>query len=259
MASVAIEIRYLLPDDGGWHQVSLSYEDEPFTVGRSDGCSVRFHQTEVSRFALVIEEPTETRLRIQGNQRYGYVQVNRSDGTRKATLGHGEEFLCGAGSYDVLLRTATEELLSVKVSVPESPSARQVGALTVGSWSRHQLLNPTPDDDWRWLAALATVVAQTSARRKGDALDQLATAWHGGHWPANVQGRLDKVLDRLALRLPGTNKLDAIASEVRSSGVIQSADYSAFRGEVQRRALQRLSRAEIGLLGWGYLARGAGQ
>lgn len=254
-----IEVSYQHPDDRSWRLVNLSYEDEPFTVGRSDVCSVWFPQSGVSRFALVIEEPTETRLRIQGNQRYGYVQVNRSDGARKATLGHGEEFLCGAGSYNVLLRTGTEELLSVTVSVPESPGARQMGTLTVGLWDRHHLLNPTPEDDWRWLAALATVVAQTSARRKGDALEQVATAWHGGHWPANVQGRLDKVLDRLGLRLPGINKLDAIASEVRNSGVIAAADYSAFRGEVQRRALQHLSRAEIGLLGWGYLARGAGQ
>lgn len=254
---MVIEIKYQHPDDGRPNIVELSYDDEPFTVGRSEECTVSLPPSELSRFALVIEEPEETRLRIKGNQRYGYVQVTRADGERKATLGHGEELVCGAGTYCVLLRTATEELLVLEVSVPARARVMQPGALTVGMWSRSHLFNPTPEGDWRWLAALATVVAQTPARRKGEALDQLAKAWHDGDWSANMQSRLDKVLERLGLRPSGTNKLDAIASEVRSSGVIQAADYSAFRNEVQRRALNHLSRAEIGLLGWGYLARGA--
>lgn len=253
---MVIEIKYQ-HRDGYPNKVDLSYEGEPFTVGRSPECTVALDQPNLSRFALVIEEPEETRVRIKSNQRYGYVQVTREDGERKATLGLGEEFACGAGTYRVQLRTAAEEVLAVEVTVPARLRVMQPGALTVGMWSRSQLFNPTPEDDWRWLAALATVVAQTSARRKGEALDQLATAWQGGSWPANVQNRLDKVLRRLGLHASRINKLDSIAAEVRSSGVIQAVDYSDFRNEVQRRALIHLSRGEIGLLGWGYLAGGA--
>lgn len=127
--------------------------------------------------------------------------------------------------------------------------------VTVGMWNRKQIFDPTPEEDWRWLAALATVAVQTNARHKGKALAALATAWHGGNWNANIQRRLDKVIDSLRPAEVG-DKQQAIASVVRSSGVIQPADYLAFRDEAQRRALKHLSRAEIGLLGWGYLTRG---
>lgn len=254
---MVIEIKYEQPDDGSRVAMELSYEDEPFTVGRSEACTVTLSPAELSRFALVIAEPEETRLKIQGWQRYGYVQVTRADGVRKATLAHGDEFVCGAGTYSVLLRTASEDLLTVDVIVMDRPRVVQPGVITTGMWNRKQMFDPTPEEDWRWLAALATVAAQTNARHKGNALAALATAWHGGSWNANMQGRLDKVLERLGYRGSGIDKQQAIASEVRSSGVIQPADYMAFREEVQRRALNHLSRAEIGLLGWGYLTKGA--
>ena len=131
------------------------------------------------------------------------------------------------------------------------------GMVTVGMWNRRQIFEPTPEDDWRWLAALATVAAQTHARDKGKALKALATAWYDGNWKANLQTRLDKVIGQLQLAGSGVDKQAAIASLVRSSGVIQPADYVAFREEVQRRAIQHLDRPAIGLLGWGYLRKGA--
>lgn len=253
---MVIEIKFEHPDDGRQVDLALSYEDEPFTVGRSEDCTVPLSPSELSRFALVIDEPEETRLRIKCGQRYGYVQVTREDGVRKATLAHREEFVCGAGTYRVLLKTASQELLAVEVIVGDRQRVVEPGVVTTGMWNRRQLFDPTPEDDWRWLAVLATVVAQTNARRKDDALKLLAKAWHGGDWHANVQGKLDKVLEHLGHRGSGSNKQEAIASEVLSSGVIQPADYVAFRQEVQRRALNQLNRADIGLLGWGYLARG---
>lgn len=254
---MVIQIKFAHPDDGRRVDLELSYEDEPFTVGRSEDCTVCLPPSELSRFALVIEEPEERRLRIKGGQRYGYVQVMRADGVRKATLDLNEEFVCGAGTYHVLLRTTSEELLAVEVTVSEKQRIIEPGAITIGMWTRRQVFDPTPEDDWRWVAVLATVVAQTNARRKGHALELLAKAWHGGNWHANVQGRLDKVLEHLGYRGSSSNKLDAIASEVLNSGAVQAVDYLAFRDEVQRRALSYLSRADIGSLGWGYLARGA--
>jgi hypothetical protein len=251
---MVIQIRYTHPADGLVEQ-ELSYQDEPFTVGRSEDCTVCLPPSELSRLALVIEEPEEKRLRIKGGQRFGYVLVTRADGVRKATLDLDEELICGAGTYQVLLRTTAEDLLTVEVRVSEKQRIIEPGALTMGLWSRHQVFDPTPEDDWRWLAVLAAVATQTKARRKGDALKSLAKAWHAGDWHANLQGKLDKVLQQLG-HPPGSDKLDAIANEVLSSGVVQAADYLAFRDEVQRRALSYLSRAEIGLLGWGYLARG---
>ena len=254
---MVIEIKFEHPDDGRQVDLALSYQDEPFTVGRSEDCTVSLTPSELSRFALVIEEPEERRVRIKCGQSYGYVQVTREDGVRKATLDLGEEFVCGAGTYRVLLKTASKELLTVEVIVGDRQRVVEPGVVTIGMWNRRQLFNATPEEEWRWLAALATVVAQSHARRKGEALDLLAKAWHGGDWNANVQGRLDKVLDRLGYRGSGINKLEAIATEVLSSGVIQRADYVAFRHEVQRRALNQLDRADIGRLGWGYLTRGA--
>ncbi len=254
---MVIEITYEHPDDGSRVALESSYEDEPFTVGRSEACTVTLPPTWLSRFALVIAETEDTRLKIQSGQRFGYVQVTRADGERKATLAYRDEFVCGAGTYSVLLRTASEEVLELNVIVMGSRRMVEPGMITIGMWNRKQIFDPTPEEDWRWLAALATVVAQTNARHKGNALKSLATAWHGGNWNANMQGRLDKVLERLGYRGSGIDKQQAIASEVRSSGVIQQADYMAFREEVQLRALKNLSRAEIGLLGWGYLTRGA--
>ena len=211
---MVIQIRYADPADGLLVERELSYQDEPFTVGRSDDCTVCFSKSELSRLALVIEEPEEKRLRVKGGQRYGYVLVTRSDGVRKATLDLDEELTCGAGTYQVLLRTTAEDLLTVEVRVSEKQRIIEPGALTRGAWSRQQVFDPTPEDDWRWLAVLATVATQTKARHKGDAVQSLAMAWHGGHWPANLQGKLDKVLQQLAYRGSGSNKLDAIATEV---------------------------------------------
>lgn len=253
---MVIQIKFEHPDGGPQVTLERSYKDEPFTVGRAEECTVSLRPSDLSRFALVIEEPVEKRLRIKGGQRYGYVSVTREDGVRKATLGLDEEFVCGAGTYHVLLKATSDELLAVEVTVSEQQRVVKPGAVTVGIWNRRQVFEPTPEEDWRWVAALATVVAQSNARRKGDALELLARAWHDGDWRANVQGRLDKVLERLGYRGSGSNKLDAVASEVLSSGVIQPADYLAFRDEVQRRALNYLSRADVGSLGWGYLARG---
>ncbi|KRA37929.1 MULTISPECIES: FHA domain-containing protein [unclassified Nocardioides] len=253
---MVIEISFEDPNGGGHVHKELSYENEPFTVGRSDACSVSLPPVELSRFALVIEAHEDRRVKIKCGQSYGYVQVTREDGVRKATLELGEEFSCGAGTFRVLLKTASAEILTVEVVLKDSQQRIEPGVITVGMWSRQHLFAPTPEEDWRWVAGLATVVAQTNAARKGEALDLLAKAWHSGEWHANVQGRLDKVLERLGYRGAG-NKLEAISSEVLSSGVIDAKDYRAFRDEVQRRALNYLSRADIGKLGWGYLVRGA--
>jgi len=252
-----IEIKYKHPDDGSGVAWELSYDDEPFIVGRSETCTVTLPPTDLSRLALLIAEPEETRLKVESWQRVGFVQVTRADGERKATLTYGDELVCGAGTYSLLLRTASTAVLEVTVVVPERPRMVEPGMVTVGMWNRKQIFDPTPEEDWRWLAALATVAAQTNTRHKGKALAALAAAWHDGNWNANMQGRLDKVLDHLGYRGSGIDKQQAIASLVRSSGVIQPAEYTAFREEVQRRAVQHLSRADIGLLGWGYLTRGA--
>lgn len=252
-----IEIEYKHPDNGSRVVRTLSYHDEPFTVGRAETCTVTLPPTDLSRHALQIAEPAETRLKVESWQRYGFVQMTRADGERKATLAYGDELVCGAGTYSLLLRTASTTALEVTVVVPERPRMVEPGMITVGKWNRSQIFDPTPEEDWRWLAALATVAAQTNARHKGKALTALAAAWHHGNWNANMQGRLDKVLDRLGHGGTGIDKQQAIASFVRSSGVIQAADYTAFRDEVQRRAIQYLSRGDIGLLGWGYLTRGA--
>ena len=123
-------------------------------------------------------------------------------------------------------------------------------------WSRAQIFDPTPEADWRWLAALTAVAAQTKAQQQGKALTALATAWHEGTWKANLQKRLDKVIDHLGLAAAGVDKQPAIASWVINSGVIQPADYVAFRDEVRRRALRHLSREEIGQLRWGRFTGG---
>ncbi len=133
----------------------------------------------------------------------------------------------------MLLRTAAEEVFTAEVSVGESQRILEPGVITTGMWSHRQLFDPTPEDDWRWFAALVTVVAQTNARHKGKALDLLAKAWHYGDCNGHVQKRLDKVIEKLAYTEPGANKQDAIAFQVRSAGLIQTADYVAFRDEVQ--------------------------
>lgn len=251
-----IEIKYKDPDDGRDVVREWSYDDRPFIVGRSETSTVAFAPTDLSRFALLIAEHADTRLKIECRQRAGYVQVTRADGVRKATLADGDELLCGAGTYTVLLRTASQDILETTVVVPDRPRIVNPGIVTVGMWSRSQIFNPTPEEDWRWLAALTTVAVRTKARHPGKALQALAKAWHDGKWNANMQGRLDKVIDRLRIA-EVDDKQQAIAAFVRSSGVIQPADYVAFRDEVQRRALLHLDRAEIGLLNWGYLTRGA--
>lgn len=246
-----IEIKFEHPDEGPGH-TELSYDDEPFTVGRSEDCTVSLPTDQLSRLALVIK-PEGMRLKIWCGQRFGYVHVTRDDGVRKATLHGDEEFGCGAGTYRVLLRTAAEEVFTAEVSVGERQRILEPGVITTGMWSHRQLFDPTPEDDWRWFAALVTVVAQSNARHKGKALGLLAKAWHYGDWNGHVQKRLDKVIEKLAYTEPGANKQDAIAFHVRSAGLIQPADYVAFRDEVQSRARTHLSRADIGLLGWSYL------
>ena len=250
---MVMEIKYKDPDDGSAVVREWSYDDEPFKVGRSGTSTVALSPTDVSRVALLIAEHEDTRLKIECRQRGGYVQVTREDGVRKATLADGDELICGAGTYSLLLRTASQDILEITVVVADRPRMVKPGMVTVGMWNRKQIFDPTPEEDWRWLAALATVAAQTNARHKGKALEALAAAWHDGNWNANTQGRLDKVIGQLQLAGSGVDKQAAIASFVRSSGVIQPADYVAFREEVQRRAIQQLDRPDIGLLGWGDL------
>ena len=67
---------------------------------------------------------------------------------------------------------------------------------------------------------------------------------------------MDKVIDHLGLTGAGIDKQPAIASWVINSGVIQPADYLAFRHEVRRKALLHLNREEVGLLNWGRFTRG---
>jgi hypothetical protein len=250
---MVMELKYMDPNDGRPVVREWSYDDEPFKVGRSGTSTVVLSPTDVSRVALLIAEHEDTRLKIACRQRGGYVQVTREDGVRKATLADGDELICGAGTYSVLLRTASQDILEITVVVADRPRMVNPGMVTVGMWNRKQIFEPTPENDWRWLAALTTVAAQTKARHQGNALRALAAAWHDGNWKANLQTRLDKVIGQLHLTGSGVDKQAAIASFVRSSGVIQPADYVAFREEVQRRAIQHLDRPDIGLLGWGDL------
>lgn len=250
-----MEIKYKDPNDGSAVVRKWSYDDEPFQVGRSEMSTVVLSPGEVSRAALRIAQHEEARLKIMCQQRGGYVQVTR-DGVHKATLAAGDELICGAGTYKVQLRTASKDILEITVVVTtDRPRMVNPGVVTVGMWNRRQIFEPTPEDDWRWLAALTTVLAKTKARQKTDALMDLADAWHAGDWKANLQNRLDKVISQLDLAGSGVDKQTAIATFVRNSGVIQPADYLAFRDEVQRRAVLHLDRPRLGLLGWGDLTR----
>ena len=74
---MVIEIKYKHPDDGSGVARELSFDDEPFTVGRSETCTVALSPTDLSRVALLITEPEDTRLKIESRQRGGYVQVTR--------------------------------------------------------------------------------------------------------------------------------------------------------------------------------------
>lgn len=250
-----IEISFDHPDGGQRVVLGTSEESGSFTMGRSSDCSLVLAPAELSRCALTIAEAEDDQVQITGGQRYGYVQVTRADGVRKATLAVGEEVVFGAGTYRVVLRTSTADVLSLDVRVTARRRNEMLGVQTVGMWSRAQIFQPTPEDDFRWLAALAAVVAHTPAKRKGDALGKVARAWHAGDWPANLQRRLDKVREHLDLADTGGNKQDEIASWVHTTGVIQSADFAAFTEEVKRRAADNLSRADMGLLGWGRYAR----
>jgi hypothetical protein len=256
---MVIELRYADPNDGTPVVREQAFHNEEFTVGRSEASTVALSPTDLnlSRTALVISEVEGLRVKIECNQRPGYVRVTRADGEHKATLNRGDELVCGAGAYTVLLRTASQDVLEVRVGVPGRPSMPELGILTQGMWSRSQIFDPTPEADWRWLAALTAVAAQTRAQHQGKALTALATAWHGGAWKANLQKRLDKVIDHLGLVGSGIDKQPAIASWVISSEVIDPADYLAFRHEVRGRALQQLKREDIGLLNWGRFTRGA--
>lgn len=256
---MVIELRYADPDGSRPVIREWAFHNEEFTVGRSEGSTVALSPTDLnlSRTALVISEVEGLRVKIECNQRPGYVRVTRIDGEHKATLNRGDELVCGAGEYMVLLRTASKDVLELRVAVSGRPTMPELGVLTQGMWSRSQIFDPTPEVDWRWLAALTAVAAQTKAQHQGKALTALATAWYGGTWKANLQKRLDKVIEHLGLVGTGVDKQTAIASWVISSGVIDPADYLAFRDEVRRRALLHLRREEIGLLNWGRFARGA--
>jgi hypothetical protein len=253
-----IELRYTAPDDGAPVVREWSFHNEEFTVGRSATSTVALSPTDLtlSRTAMMISEVEGLRVKIECNQRPGYVRVTRADGEHKATLNRGDELVCSAGTYTVMLRTASQDTFEVRVAVPDRPSMPAPGMLTQGMWSRAQIFDPTPEADWRWLAALTAVTAQTRARQQGKALTALATAWHHGTWKANLQKRLDKVIDHLELTGAGIDKQQAIASWVINSAVIQPADYLDFRHEVRRRALLHLSREDIGLLNWGRFTRG---
>jgi hypothetical protein len=250
-----IEIGFDHPDDGQPVVLGTSKESGSFTVGRSPDCSIVLTQGELSRCAMTIAEAEHDQVRITGGQRYGYVQVTRSDGVRKATLAAGEEVVCGGGTYRIVLRTSTADVLSLELRVTVRMRNELPGVQTVGRWSRPQIFEPTREDDVRWFAALAAVIAHTPARRKGDALAMVARAWCGGDWSASVPRKLDKVRKHLGLADTGANKQDEIASWVHATGVIASAEFAAFTDEVKKRAADNLSRAEMGHLGWGRYAR----
>ena len=252
-----IELRYTEPGDATAVVREWAFHNEEFTVGRSEASTVSLSPADLSRTALIISEVEGLRVKIECNQRPGYVRVTRADGEHKATLNRGDELICSAGAYTVLLRTASQDVLEVRVGVRDRPKIVEPGMLTQGMWSRAEIFDPTPEADWRWLAALTAVAAQTKAQHQGKALTALASAWYEGTWKANLQKRLDKVIDHLGLAGIGIDKQSAIASWVTTSGVIQPADYLAFRHEVRRRALLHLNREDIGLLNWGRFTRGA--
>ena len=112
-----IEIRFNHPDDGQRVVFGTSKETGSFTVGRSSDCSLVLTPAELSRCALTVEEADDDQVRITGGQRYGYVQVTRADGVRKATLAAGEEVVCGDGTYRLVLRTSAADVLSLDVRV----------------------------------------------------------------------------------------------------------------------------------------------
>jgi hypothetical protein len=250
-----IEISFDHPDNGQPVVLGTSKESGSFTVGRSSDCSLVLSPAELSRCAVTIAEADDDHACITGGQRWGYVQVTRADGVRKATLAAGEQVVCGDGAYRVEVRTSTANALSLRLRVTSRQRNELLGVQTVGAWSRAQIFHPTPEDDLRWMAALAAVVAHTPARQKGDALSSVAKAWHEGDYPMSLQRKLDKVREYLGLSDNGGNKQDQIASWVHETGVIPSADLADFTEEVRRRAAATLGRAEMGLLGWGRYAR----
>ena len=83
-----IELRYIDPSHGAPVIREWAFHNEEFTVGRSEASTVALSPTNlnVSRTAMTISEVGGSRLKIECNQRPGYVQVTRADGEHKATL-----------------------------------------------------------------------------------------------------------------------------------------------------------------------------
>lgn len=256
---MSVQVRFLHPVAGAVF-VELEPGDRGLSIGRSSACTYTFDPPNLSRIALVIESADDGRARVVGGQSIGFVRATRvGDGVAVATLSSGADQTLGAGTYQLSLKVEGQTFLTLELDVPESWRPAQPGSITQGFWTRNLIMNPTPEDEWRWLAALVTIAWRTGATRKSayPNLKLLGVAWHGGTWRTkNVSDRLSDVLVKLGYTGTYPDKIAVIADDVLHSNVIARADYLDFEAEVKRRAVIHLNRADLGKLGWGRLAGG---
>ncbi|WP_273654449.1 FHA domain-containing protein [Cellulomonas fimi] len=207
-------------------------------VGRAPGCDVVVNEPGISGLALRFMLDDTGHVLGESLQSVGSVEVFREDGTRLAAPRRGERFNLGPGVHEV--RVHNGHVLVVRVVNPDVSAGRPGRArgvtITAGRWTRNQVLQPTPEGEWRKVAALCALrtgalpgPAQSASGARARVLEDvqaLKLPPQGANASKWLQRRLERARSELGLVNPTDEwHVPVIGDWVVRSQVIDEATY----------------------------------